>query len=304
MFINIPNNFASMWGELNFEYSCTDDTDIVIEIINDVTDETIGVKKFYSSSSAKVNVAPLIFDSMLPEATSRTTSGISLPSTGFPRIRVTADSTSSDTLQFTYATEQVQAPSLLTTLPTNRLLYAGESDQVAVAAPKGTALTYKLYCDPISSGTTQYYSSGYGSIDGGARVFTLNADEFNDKYYSATLIFLSDDEEIDRVNYSLSGDSTPGYRVAWLSTQGSIEHYTFPFVAEQSRLSSGGVTKSLRSAYGTAEQIEALSEIVSSSKVWRVDGQSYTPIEVVTTEQIISKDGALSIANIKILENG
>ncbi len=304
MFINTPNNFASMWEELTFEYSTSSQTDLLFEIIDDVSGETLGVKKFYSTTSAKINIAPLLFEKMLPEASYVTTSGMLLPEVGFPRIRAQVGSDTTSGIYFTYAKEQLEAPEILSSMPLQRALYKGECDQVAVVAEEGTTLSYIISAEPIDESKLALFKSVISSISGGARVFYLNADHYNDTYKSLTFGAYQDGELIGEVNYSLSDQSQAGYRLAWISSRGSIEHYTFPTLTEESYLSSGTTEKTLRSAYGTAQEVEALSEIISSPTVWSVSGSSYTPIEVETSEISIRKEGTLMIANIKIVENG
>ncbi len=304
MFINTPNNFASMWGELNFEYSCTDDTDIVIEIINDVSGDVIAVKKFYSSSSAKINVTPILFNLMLPQPVRAASTSMLLPSSGFPRIRAEVDAEQCSGIYFTYATTDIEAPAMLTTLPTDRLLYSDECDQIAIVAPAATTVTYSLYGMAKGSSSEVIISSSFSSSNGGARNLYLNADEYCQIYDSLRVEFYVDDAVIGSVSYTLSSELSSGYRLAWISSRGSIEHYTFPFVCDETHQSDGATAKTLRSAYGTAAEVEALSEIISSQKVWRVVGDDYQEVSVLTTEQVIRQDGVLSIANIKILENG
>ncbi len=303
MFINSPNNFASIWNELIFEWQESEPSDILIEIINDRTDESIGVKKFYSSSSAKINIAPMLFKSMMPTASKNSTTGAVNPSTGFPRVVLQVGDTQSPTLYFTYAKEQAEEDMILRTMPANRILYADECDQITMIGAEGELIVFTLR--GIEHGQEEYSTirSYYTSIDGGVRVFHLLASEWVNTYKTISVDCISGTTTLGTITYSLESQAASGYRVAWLSQRGSIEHYTFPIVASSSQLSSGKHSKTLRSAYGTAEEIEAISEIISSPLVWRVEAGEYTQIEVDTTEQSIQNEGVLAIVNIKILEN-
>ncbi len=305
MFTNIPNNYSSMWGEIIFEYASTTDSDIVINIYDTQTSDQLGVKKFYSTSSAKINIAPLLFDSIFPSPQLSNTNLVNNPSVGFARIKLEAGGEASDQLTFTYAKEQVTPPAVLSTMPKERMLYSGENDQIVVIAPAGTTISYALHLYPIGSEVSSNPIYGICSTDGGVRLFTIHADQYNGLYGAAKIVFSCDGEEFGTIDYTLSAESSTGYRVAWLSSQGSIEQYTFPIIVSKLRQSSDVVTKSLRSAYGTEDEIEALSELVSSAKVWHADssGGTYTAIEVLTTEQYIRREGVLMIANIEIQEN-
>lgn len=300
MFTNIPNNYASMWGELTFEYSSTTDSDVVINIYETLSDTLLGVKKFYSTSSAKINIAPMLFDTYFPAPQSDPTSGLKVPTNGFVYLRLEAGDESCEERTFTYAKSQIEAPQILTTLPTERILYKGESDTVTVVAPADTYIKYTLYGVPNDSEEYTLLGSGSTPSNRGVREFVTVADDYCQSYSALKVTLSCDSTVLGSVEYSLINEAADGYRVAWVSSLGAIEHYTFPIVVDKIRLSSSATLKNLRSAYGTEAEIEALSEIVSSPKVWRAD--SYEQIEVTTEEQYVRREGVLMIANIQIKE--
>ncbi len=293
-----------MWGELNFEYSDSSATDILIEVSDYYTNEDYGVKKFYSTDSAQINIAPMIFDYLLPEPMRYTTLSAGFPSKGFPRIKVSVGDVQCEVRYFTYAKSEMEAPALLTSLPKNRLLYAGECDQLSVLCPVGTYLAYELVGTAREAGGVELNLSGSAIYTGGAGNIYINADLYCQDYSSLTLSIYAGTELIDQVAYTLECEQSNGYRVAWISSYGSIEYYTFPFVDDLTQLSSGAVTKTLRSAYGTAGEVEALSEIITSPKVWHATSDDFTLIEVLSDELVLRQAGELMITTIKIQENG
>ncbi len=303
MFINIPNNYSSMWGELIYEYNSTDDTNLVVQLRDDMTDEIVAVKKFYSTSDLKLNVAPLLFNSMIPQA-SYSTSGVATCERGFPKISLIIGSESSSSRRFTYASGVVEPPLLLTTMPTGRMLSAHQCDSLTILLPEESTFAAAIKCSEIGGDGTMESVATWSSSAGGAICVTINADDYCQFYDQMSVILWCDSTQFAEVNYALSADQAAGYRVAWISTQGSIEHYTFPIIEEQVRLNSGATTYSLRSAYGTAHELEALAEILSSPTIWRADEDSYTTIELLTTELTMRSEGALMVANFKISENG
>lgn len=303
MVINIPSNFSSIYEDLVYEFKYDEESDVVIEINDTRTDEVIGVKKFYSTSTVKLNIAPLIFDSMLPEPQAVTLSGVVDPALGFPRISLTSGSTTTIDRYFTYAKSELAGPALMTTMPQERILNVGERDAIYTIVPVGVKATYKVSATAADGNQVDLEQEVCSSSDL-ANIFYLCADQFSSDYNVLRVSFYSGTELQQEINYTLSREPSNGYRVAWISQSGSIEHYTFPTILDQTYLSSGATTKTLRSAYGTAAEIEALSQIISSPKVWRDDYTHYTQIEVVTTEHVVRENGALSVATIKIKENG
>ena len=111
------------------------------------------------------------------------------------------------------------------------------------------------------------------------------------------------------VRYTVIPASQNAARVAWRSHAGSIEHYSFPIVRSTTlhiskqraegvdgHLITGSETARetlLVSAYETQEILEALAEIVSAQQVWLVDGETYSPIDVLTEEVVIQRLGTL-----------
>ncbi len=304
MFINIPNNFSSMWGELIYEYNSTDESDILIEILDTESEETLGVKKFYSSSSAQLNLAPILFETSLPEASQLQFSSTITAACGFPSVALSDGDTSCEVRTFTFADSTISAPAALSSMPENRLLCKGERDIITIIAEDLAQLSYTITATRLSDGESVTLQKDSYSISSQALQHTISADSFSATYQALYYTLYSGGEAIASRNYTLSSEATTGYRVAWLSKRGSIEHYTFPVVEEQNYLSSGATTRTLRSAYGTAEEVEALSEIISSPCVWRVSGDEYSELEILTTEQQIRSLGELMIVTIKVQENG
>ncbi len=304
MFINIPNNFSSLWGELIYEYNSTEEKDIVIEILDTESEETLGVKKFYSSSSAQLNLAPILFETALPKSSQLQFSSTITAAYGFPSVSLTDGDSSCETRTFTFADSSISAPATLSSMPENRLLCAGERDIITIVAKEASQLSYTITGTRSSDGESVTLQKSNYSISSQAIQHSIVADSYSSTYQAIYYTLYYGSEAIATRNYSLSSEAAAGYRVAWLSKRGSIEHYTFPIIEEQNYLSSGATTRTLRSAYGTAEEVEALSEIISSPCVWRVSGDEYSAIEILTTEQQIRSLGELMIVTIKVQENG
>ncbi len=304
MFINIPNNFSSMWGELTYESSCTDTTDILIEILDSSSDESLGVKKFYSSTSAKINPAPMLFDLMLPDVEKLDFTSSVTAATGFPLLALSDGEEQSEERIFTYSKSDLSAPAVLYTMPTSRLLHEDECDVVTFVAEEGSQIEYELWGVAIDDSSEQLILCEEITVSNCAMQFGIAAADYTSLYSALYLTLSCDGQQLALLSYSLVQSNPSGYRVAWISSAGGIEHYTFPTIISQTYNSSGETIKSLRSAYGRAAEVEALSEILTSPKVWRVQGGDYSLIEVETTEQQIRSEGALMVTTLTVKENG
>ncbi len=304
MFINIPNNYSSMWGELTYEYNCATSTDIVLDIESAESGESLGVKKFYSSTSAKLNVAPMLFESMLPDVGNIEFTTTLSQAEGFPKISLSVGSESCDERVFCYSQQPLSAPAVVTTMPLNRLLRAHEVDLITFIANEGSTIKYILSAVAQAGGAEIELASEEVVASGSAMQISIAADDFIEEYSTLYCTLYCDGDILAKCGYTLGDSLLQTYRVAWISSKGSIEHYSFPAITSRSYLNSGATVRSLRSAYGTAAEVEALSEILSSPKVWRADGDEYREVEVLTKEQQILSEGVLAVAQIEIRENG
>ncbi|MFR3334225.1 MAG: hypothetical protein ACLTSJ_09890 [Alistipes communis] len=105
-------------------------------------------------------------------------------------------------------------------------------------------------------------------------------------------------------------------QLAWRSSAGSIEHYTFPIeksvttetVKDRAYGTDGHLTAAARterrttlvSAYETRAVLEALSEITASPEVWLAEGGGYTPVDVTTPAAVVHRHAAVNCLEIEI----
>ena len=105
-------------------------------------------------------------------------------------------------------------------------------------------------------------------------------------------------------------------RLAWRSSAGGIEHYTFPVEKSESvetiRQRAYGAeghlvarTRAERrtvlvSAYEPRATLEGLSEVLSSPDVWLAEDDGYTAVDVVTEKSVLHRHGAVTCLEIEI----
>ena len=306
MFINIPENYSSAWCPLEYYYKIDSPEDLTLEIVNSDNDEVLVVKKFYSCDSIKIDISRIVRQKIIASPAIAPT-GFAITEGGFIRVRLSVNGQTSATRVYTLAKNRVEPPITLTTMPNARILGEGECDSIVVATTLGKFVKAKVVAIPRNAEEHNTQENTFATLSQSKEfhVFTINANDYNVDYQSVDVIMNFGSENEQKIHYSLSSprEKREQYRVAWLSTAGSIERYTFPVVDSTVRLKDGAVRYSLRSAYGTADEVEALSEIVSSSKVWHItsEGESL-PVEVTTTEVPIFAEGALMVANIEVEE--
>ena len=95
-------------------------------------------------------------------------------------------------------------------------------------------------------------------------------------------------------------------RLAWRSSAGGIEHYTFPVEKSESvetiRQRAYGAERRtvLVSAYEPRATLEGLSEVLTSPDVWLAGDDGYTAVDVVTEKSVLHRHGAVTCLEIEI----
>lgn len=196
-------------------------------------------------------------------------------------------------------------PALLTTMPRTRLIAAGESDELTFVTEGPCTVT--VTAEAAGAAT----SKSYRVSAGGFSVFRLDTRDF-----PGAETLTADAGACGKVVYSVIPATAGACRLAWHSSAGSIEHYTFPIeksvrieaAKTQAYGPDGYVTatattqrrRALVSAYETREVLEALAEAVSSPDVWLVEKGAYTPVDVTTDTVVVHRHGAVNCLEIEI----
>lgn len=118
------------------------------------------------------------------------------------------------------------------------------------------------------------------------------------------------------VDYTVIPAPQDGVRLAWRSSAGSIEHYTFPVVRETAidtarqdaygpdGHTAGGAAQERRqtlvSAYERPAVLEALAELHASPQCWIARADDYIPVAVVPETAVIHRHGALSCLEVRL----
>ena len=118
------------------------------------------------------------------------------------------------------------------------------------------------------------------------------------------------------VVYSVTPAVQGQVRLAWRSSAGSVEHYTFPIVrtttvrterreaeGPQGRVVAAAETDReivLVSVYETRSMLEPLAELTATAAAWIVTEKCYIPVDIATEEAVVQRRGTLSCLEIAI----
>ena len=304
LFTQTPEMYAAIDQEIRYVVEQEDPGNIDIRVLNDSSKELLGTKRFPDTTQASFDLQPWLHN-VLEITPSSGETGFKSSSERTIPLRVEAYETGNDK-PVNWSTgvtlipgDQTASPyEIRTTMPSERLIPAGAGDEL-------TLLTNNA-CNITITGTSRdsTIAENFQMMKMGLHIFRLDTRDFPE---CETITV--DVENCGAIHYTVIPASQNAARVAWRSHAGSIEHYSFPTV----RSTTLHVTKQraegidghlvtaaetvretlLVSAYERPEVLEALAEVTSAQQVWLVDGDSYTPIDVLTEEAVIQRHGTL-----------
>lgn len=305
-FLSIPDDFAPVSEAVIYTILPEDDDPVTEVTVKELSDNrTVARLRFAQREIITLDIAPFlrrIFDvqpalcagSQPLYDTSRT-----------KIIVVEANGTASDARIFSlFASDGL--PRLITTAPAERTLGTGEFDDAAFFAPDGGNIFLVSDSGNRTIPLERRYEAGIVRI--------LESDIHPDDD-SATLIF-SSAGRTQELLYRRTLRPRDSVRVAWLSASGAVEYYTFmrqkhTITVDKNRFygSQGYQTVSadkeslldIVSDYEPRHAIESLEEIVSSPRVWIVNGGLFTEADVLSSQTVHRFDnGSLNSVSLRI----
>lgn len=299
----IPPNYASLRSPLIYTFSDAEARTFDVQIIDVGSDEVVGVKRLTGITQGSVDVAPFLRRNLFFFPKTGSTGFVSAGGrTVLGTIEI--DNARAQTRTFVSASEAVVPPALLTTSPPLRTIGRGECEELTICTATPCVVHVTAYKGAESKQTL--HTAPYA----GFTLFWLNTADFP----NADVIRL-DINDIGQINYYLTGLST-GRRLAWRSSVGSVEHYTFPVekevvdkVEKKEVFTQQGPRPmtirserrtTLLSAYEPEKMLKALSEILTSPAVWSVENGIYIPVIVDSAASGFRHHGTLRNMEIQI----
>lgn len=259
-----------------------------VEIVEAESGEVVATQLLREITSAEVNIAPYVkpFTEYCPSPSAHTTF-CQAPAASY---LVRVNDTESEPLRVSVNRADVEHLTIVTSMPNLRYMNYGESDEILLIASPGDTLTANIYADADDSLSVSTV------VESGVATLVISPKDFKADARTLSIELLCNGVMIDELCYNLRRSRRKGVRLAWLSDKGMIERYTFPMVIKKERktIKEGIVAGSercvvkattdslllLSSRYEPRQTIQALAEIVSSSKVWLEDGEEHRLVEV------------------------
>ncbi len=294
MFTSEPEEYASFREELIFEYSQEESSDLLFEIELGENEGFREVKKLYDTSSAKINVAPMVAAKFLTTPTSGATE-LCLPTSGYGQVRVMCGDTSTTSKYFVAARGGLPScQGVLSRLPQSRFINYMDYAELWIYAEEGSNI--EAYIEITHDGGTEYeqYSGNFDYKQ--LYCVRLNTSSYPSHTKSVKITIEVEFEITDVITFYYTPKIRDTVRLAWIGELGGIEHYTFP-VANSIKLYQNGVREyEVESAFEASQTIEALSDIITSEKVWLCEDGQYIEVNTLSDQMILNNNGELSTA--------
>ena len=300
-FTSLPEMFSSVFGPLAYTFSNAAETELFLEILSTRDGSRIGSKRFYNTPTGTLNIAPMVRKNIRFVPSSGMT-GFCNSESRSASVQLAVGTTYSEVRTFVAAHDSVKPSRILTTMPSHRIIAYGESDEITCCIPGQHTVTVT---SDITAEALTYNAIGGEELT----LFRLNTRSFLPSVGTITVRIATAGQTVAEIGYTVVPKCDEGCRIAWRSRAGSIEHYTFPVVKsvvqkirkEQVLTDDAGYedisirderTTTLASAFEPAAVIEALAEIAASPQVWKIDGDKYEEVDILTREQTIGRHGS------------
>ena len=175
-------------------------------------------------------------------------------------VQLAVGTTYSEVRTFVAAHDSVKPSRILTTMPSHRIIAYGESDEITCCIPRQHTVTVT---SDITAEALTYNAIGGEELT----LFRLNTRSFLPSVGTITI----------RKEQVLTDDA--GYEDISIRDER---------------------TTTLASAFEPAAVIEALAEIAASPQVWKIDGDKYEEVDILTREQTIGRHGSLGCIEISL----
>lgn len=302
-FTQIPDNYTPTAAEARYAFALEQAGTVDVRITDAADGSLVAAKRFVEVAEAAFDAAPALrrATKVVPG-----TGGTGVGQAAGRQIMVNVQVFEANGTQplgaaptriFLAAKTPVTPPALLTTMPRERLIARGECDELLLLFEKAGSVTV------TAQNRDSLTAQSYPVTTAGLRLFRLDTRDFPE---AETLTV--DAGPCGTVVYTLIPARHGAVRLAWRSSEGSVEHYTFPVVRTETvaatrrqaygpegYLSAGEETRQqlLVSAYEPRAVLDALAELLTTPDVWIAGDEGYTPVDVVTDRTVIRRHGTM-----------
>lgn len=299
-FTSIPKDFTPIADGVCFTFEVDDEGDFEVQIIDDDTSEIIGIQRLYGVMGGTIDISHHICSNTPLRPTPHICSSLAPAITR--RYRIEIGGTVSPSVVLSDNRHQPTLPSIATTMGHQRRIGHSYSDTLRIFCPFGSTI-----CASICSDMGEQLDLELCAETGVADLVVTPLD-FDDRTKSLEVAVTIDGTPLPLTTYTIDPFFPDETRLAWLSSIGSLEHYTFNFMDRRwlqldkpttrnaaleptATHTSVECRQTLLSNLEPQAKMEALAEIIASPRVWVDDGKVYRAVEVLDPKRSSSHFG-------------
>lgn len=306
----IPADFASAYDDNYFVFEEVDASTPTEVAFLDAEGERLGARRYASRESIQTSPRSLLERLLEPRPVVEGGCRFLFGADRQTALAVEFDggAQSSPLVHFTAAHTPTPLHSVMGGSEQYRTLSAGEHDEVAFRAAVGDSLVAMVMMD----GAVPTFLCGATARQSGVHVLIVDADEIlertGQKPESFDVSITIGGVRVATIHYRLRSVAKGAVRLAWLNREGYISYHTFPaplserVVCARSECETpygtlilGGASwreKTLGSGFLSAEQAEQLVGLVTSPRVWLLEGEVAKPQTIIShTMQLCGEGG-------------
>ena len=312
-FTSIPESFMSFREPLLYAFDTqTEAHDVEVKIKNAKTDQVLGRKLLYGVVTGEVDIAPYLRQALsveLPDGVEEC-GWVELGQ----QIDVVVEVAGEASPQRQFIAAKVapqQSWQLLTSQIGHRTMACDEFDIIGYFAQPEVAV--EVVVESQGKGTERL---AFDVPSGGQYAVVVTAKGMGEGVDELKVTIRVDGEEQAQFTYAIKPNLKGARRLAWLNEHLSTELYTFPlrkgvlikavrrhmesvWGREAAALESENELK-LISAYEPKAQIEALGRILSSPKLWLVEGGKPQSVNLLTDRVMPTPCGEMGMIEVDI----
>lgn len=301
-FITQPENLSPVDAGLLYSFDTESDEprDVQVEIIEYDSYETVGRQMLCGVTTGSFDIAPYVRPFIDRRPTMER--GTALIDAECRQFVVEIDGVSSRVLTVTGNRIEVVDGSWLSTMTEHRRICYGERDEIRIFCRPYTALDVSVVADNGMMMNNQM------EPENGAAVLRIDTCDFPEESRTLEVRIVCNGRYARSVYYSFTKRYPDDMRLAWISSVGSVERYTFPIVrsiarntvrstvadADGSRRTVGCESEQcirIVSDYERRGIVEALADIAMSPKVWIEGALNLIEVEVLTSASTLYEYG-------------
>ncbi len=310
MQITPPSHYSPVTKPVCFEVECGKSQDFEVDIIDDATDTIIGRKSFIATKCCSIDIVPYIYRDFAVEPI---LSQKCLIQNSLQRsYHIEIGDCISPSVRLSTNRREVELPTIVTQMPNHRSMSHDECDQLLLFTDPAVPITVECTASNGESVALEL-SESQGVVD-----IVVTAAEFGDDVRQIEVFITAGTHRFEPITYSIRNHYGEQRRIAWLSSLGSIERYTFPIIATSRRTaercnyrSVEGTTRTATLSWRRVERLVSdyecrsllcsLADIVSGMDAWIVDGEQLVPTAVEDRTMEAHQIGEVGYLQVEII---